>query len=301
MSSFPFDRKLLFFIILPLFFTPINASNYSITNYNVEIDLTASGLSNEKIQLEVSNLGSTIDNIAYASLTPPENIKIYDENGELPYNLTKNGEYQIIVWKIIPPNSVQKINIQFDTKGLIEQAEKKYIFSFNYNPLVETKKFQMNLKLPQGFILSGIAQSVSPDPSNMKTDGKSIILSWGYEKLDTEFASIVVYERGYTKESPNYLIYGSLVAIIVIISLIAIYYRKEKMDVAMMTLTEEEKMIVDQILKDKEVMQKRLVQDTGFSKVKISKLVRRLEEKGIVEKIPWMKTNKLILSKKVRR
>jgi len=301
MSVFPFDRKLLFFIILPIFFTPVYAENYSIANYKIEISLTPSGLTSEKIQLEIMNSGNDLNNIAYSSLTLPENIRVYDENGNLPFNLTKNEENNIVIWKNIPGNSKAKINIEFDTKGLVEQAQNKYIFSFHYIPLVQTENFEMDLTLPQGFILSSIAQSVSPDPSKMSTDGKNIILTWNYEKLDKEFAAIVVYERGFTKESPNYFIYGLFAVIAIVLASVALFYRKEKIDVAMMTLSEEEKMIVDRILKNKEVMQKKLVQETGFSKVKISKLVRRLEEKGIVEKIPWMKTNKLMLSKKVKR
>ena len=44
-------------------------------------------------------------------------------------------------------------------------------------------------------------------------------------------------------------------------------------------------------------MQKHIAKNLDFSKSKISKVVRKLEEKKIIEKEPYFKTNKIKLKK----
>lgn len=294
-------KKLWFLLIILLLIRPVYAQNYSLDSYNMQLELFPSGLVREKIIIHMVDVKEDIDHITYSLITEPQDVVVYDESGNLEYEIVKNEEYQLIINKIIRKGGSAQITIEFDTKGLIEQVEKKYIFSFDFIPPTNIENFQIELKLPQGFVLSSLKQSVSPVPIEVYSDGRNIILKWEYQDLNEELAIITVYERGFSEQSPNYLVYGILSLIIIALIALVLFYKREKMDVAMMTLTDEEKMIVNKISDSGEMTQKKLVKLTGYSKSKMSKIIRRLEERGIVEKIPWGNTNILKVSKKLRR
>jgi len=62
-------------------------------------------------------------------------------------------------------------------------------------------------------------------------------------------------------------------------------------------LFEEERAIIEILLEKGELWQKQLVLQTGISKVKLSRKLRNLEAKGLIEKVPYGNTNKIRLKK----
>ena len=80
-----------------------------------------------------------------------------------------------------------------------------------------------------------------------------------------------------------------------------ILLKKEKKSFVLSTLSQDERSIVEVIIKNKEITQKEISRRLNFSKSKMAKIVRRLEEKNIIEKKPYMKTNKLKINKKLKK
>jgi uncharacterized membrane protein len=61
-------------------------------------------------------------------------------------------------------------------------------------------------------------------------------------------------------------------------------------------LTEEEKMVIKLIKEYKEITQKEIVEITGQTKPKVSRIVSDLEGRGIIKKVKIGRINKLTLS-----
>ncbi|AEF97022.1 transcriptional regulator, MarR family [Methanotorris igneus Kol 5] len=76
-------------------------------------------------------------------------------------------------------------------------------------------------------------------------------------------------------------------------------YESNKRDILMNVLTDEEKEIIDLIAKHGSITQKEIVEITGMTKPKVSRLVSDLEQRGIIKKIKIGRINKLILSEDV--
>ena len=164
------------------------------------------------------------------------------------------------------------------------------------------RNLDFKLALPEGFVLSDIESSVSPKTSDVETDGKIISTNWNFKNIK-EQSFIVIYKRGFeSKSDPFFLLYGLLMFIIILsISIFMIFiYKKKNSKFIMSTLSSDEREIVKFIKEDIGITQKKISQLTGFSKSKMSKLARRLEEKEIIKKTPWFKTNKFSLSKRLR-
>ena len=106
----------------------------------------------------------------------------------------------------------------------------------------------------------------------------------------------------YNQEETNYNLLFILIPILLIALLFFIKLKpkqiKEKSTEKDITknLFEEEKKIVEVLLENKEgIWQKQLQLKTGLTKVKLSRKIRNLEEKGVLEKIPYGNTNKIRL------
>jgi uncharacterized membrane protein len=71
------------------------------------------------------------------------------------------------------------------------------------------------------------------------------------------------------------------------------YATERTLRVAMMTLTEDERRVLEEILRSREVRQDHLRRRLDMSKAKLSALLNNLERKGAIFKLRYHKTNLL--------
>ncbi len=136
--------------------------------------------------------------------------------------------------------------------------------------------------------------SLYPIPNAITTNGRSITIKWDTELSKSKgFAILALFSNRTTQ---NYLAYVLTVLILVsIASATAIIKLKNKGKLLSYLLDEELKIL--EILKKHKgiVWQTTLVRETGFSKSKITRMLRNLEARNLVEKIPIGNANKVKL------
>ncbi|MBU0756676.1 MAG: winged helix DNA-binding protein [Nanoarchaeota archaeon] len=208
-------------------------------------------------------------------------------------------------------SAYKPVSVIYEGKYLIAENEKSYMISFEntgkdiieftllYDDIIESyrnrKIFRtyfenaekISVTLPEKFILSNDPGAV-PEPDEIITDGQKMTL------LFSETQNLAVfYEGGQTYL--NVIIFSF--AVILCIGLFSFFYSRKKVRESITdTLSEDEKLIVEQVKKGFS-KQKEAAKNLNFSKSKMSKVVRKLEEKGLIEKEPHFKTNKLKLKK----
>ena len=131
--------------------------------------------------------------------------------------------------------------------------------------------------------------SASPMPESVDSDGRHIILNWRF-KDDQDRIIAVFYEGPKT--------YYLIAVLIILFSLAVIFFlTKARMThIVTETLSDDEKKVVEQVRKGVK-KQKLIAKNLEFSKSKMSKVLRKLEEKGLIEKKPFLKTNIIKLKK----
>lgn len=72
--------------------------------------------------------------------------------------------------------------------------------------------------------------------------------------------------------------------------------KTKKQEVAIKILEGGEKKLYNLILDEKEYLQKDLVYASGFPKAKVTRILKKLEQKGLVTKKPFGNTNKIVLN-----
>jgi len=289
-------KHLLWGVLFILILSMVNAQET-----NIKLSITPSGLVMHEVLLSfIPNEDS--NNISYIVNEKPYEIKLTSNDKEIPYILyTKPDE--ILIQKQLRRGVAEKIFLAFEVKDSVEQIKKQYVFHTVFFNNVPENSLSIELSLPQGYILSDSNSDVLPKPSQMLTDGKAITLVWNYDKSTQEVPIIVLYERGILEQPSKlpYFIFG-VIFILILALVLFIYFKtqRETRNAILNTLTPDEQAVVKIINKNQGILQKEAVMQLNYSKHKMSKLVARLEGKGIINKVPHFKTNKLYLKIKIR-
>ena len=282
-------KKILVFIVFMLFFIflvkTISATNAETDYYIYEKNILVRHYFDSASELE---------------LRLPKDFTVLEINSE--YKLEESSKYYLI--KI---NSANNLSIKYITQSMVSKSKNRYSFvSRNYL----NKMQNVRLVLPESAVIleDGL---VFPEPDLISSDGRSIILTWNDYN---EKQIIVDYE--FLKDK-KFIQYSIILIIIIIFALYLILQRKifkrkikklkgknkktnTKSEAIEEHLIESEKAIISELKKSEknQLWQKHLQTKTGFSKAKLSRVVRNLESRNLIQKIPMGNTNKIKLKSK---
>lgn len=205
-----------------------------------------------------------------------------------PLSISYDGEYEIqdniIYFKkdILP--GYQEISFTLLYDNLIDSFGRTNNFRTSF---VTDQDVSISLTLPEKFILSR-APSATPTPDKITTDGQHIKLYW---KND---AAISVFYEG--NEVSFAVIILSIIFLSIFASALFFFFRQKTKQAITDILSEDENLVIKE-LKKGITQQKNIAKNLHFSKSKMSKVIRKLEEKELIEKKPYFKTNKIKLKK----
>lgn len=200
-----------------------------------------------------------------------------------------NENYTSTVIKIFY-NSDERIN-KIDDHLLYKDSIK-----FSY----DARTFSYMVKLPEGTGLIKGNEQYYPEDALLGSDGRRSILIWDMNDVKTNqnFDSRVAYE--FLSEF-DYSILALPALVIIILVGIIIFLRKRKIDVILPILKSDEKKVYEALLKcGSGVKQKAIVEQSGYSKAKVSKVLKNLQERGIIRLERLGRTNRVYTSKKFK-
>lgn len=199
------------------------------------------------------------------------------------------------------------IKFTFTTRSAITRIGDDYEFKASFPIAMPTKRMFSIIKLPpQGMLAADVAnQSYLPPDGKVLTDGKKIIVSW--QKTNLTMNDLLTFSVLYEVTGAGDVMWDVTImalTFIVVFSMfgVAIYMRRGSKTAVkevkvLPLLNKDEKKIVDIIAKHEgESRQRALVKESDFSKAKVSRLVKNLTERGVVETEPISgRENKVIL------
>lgn len=175
--------------------------------------------------------------------------------------------------------------IKYIDDGLVEKSRNEYFFISKSSGHLDS---EIKVLLPEGAVLNE-DYFIFPKNYFLSTNGKNIIVEW---KEGIEKEILIPYKMN---SENNFFIY--ILSGLALIIGIYFYLIKKRINHKKYTqnLFKEEKKIMDYLLKKKECWTKEMTRDLGISKVRLSRKLRNLEEKELVEKIPYGNENKIKL------
>jgi len=196
--------------------------------------------------------------------------------------------------------------LEYDTSDdtLLKRVDGKYVFKSSVKSPLETKKMVVTARLSEGFVLidpndrSVSLPPYSPESGKKSSDGRRIYVIW--ERADVEKGDgidiSVVFERMRGRGGIDPLYFFGAGIIVLGFLFILILRGMRNSEIPTMILREDEKKVID-ILKEhgNSCKQKVIVDESGYSKAKVSRLVSDLEARGLLKVERRGRTNILTL------
>ncbi len=237
----------------------------------------------------------------------PVSGEVYDiktENGEC---MIEKGLKNFLICR--PPSPFMVGEIKIDTKfkinKIIEQRENISFFYFDVPILWNTDAANVVVKLPAGMaLIDNPLLPLSPSGADVGSDGRRIVLRWNLEnQRPGDLIPVRVHYESLGIDIVSRLGYKwiGLILFVIIVGMWFIYEKIEKKSsVVLSVLNEGERIIVNIIRSSdkRKINQRKIVNSSGFSKAKVTRIIQSLEERGIVTVERFGRSNKITLKKK---
>jgi len=199
------------------------------------------------------------------------------------------------------------IILNFDTFDFIKDLNGRFLFNSDFSLNREIEQMTVSIRLPEGKALVGetVPNRISfPDKANILSDGRHIIVEWRLSRVqvDDPLKFQVLYENIILQPLFDFRIRYLLIAGAVIgvaSAFIYLRYFRKPEKVILSVLDEYERKIFDIIVAaGGTINQRKVVQETNLSKAKVSRVVKSLVNRGVIEVERLGRTNKLKILKK---
>jgi len=200
----------------------------------------------------------------------------------------------------------ESFTISFKTDKAISIENNVSCFYFEMPILWDVEKITMTVKLPEGTAFSSEPMlPIWPSAASVWTDGRSIFATWVFENVKA--GSTISVRTYFEPVVPPSIIrqtdYRLIIVLLLIFVLSGLFVRRaitKRFELVLSVLNEGEKMVVDVIKNEggKRVDQRKIVAITGFSKAKVTRIIKSLEERGIIKVERVGRKNKISLRRK---
>lgn len=273
-----------------------------ISTYGIDVILDDTGKSFVELSLMFTEPVNDFKFIVFAKI---ENFNITSTDGPAFCNLTV-GEISSVDCDLQLTPENKAVEIYFETNDFIKTLDNRFYFNGDFTLNKNISEVFTSVRLSEGLVLpeEEIEKIIFPTEGLITSDGRRIIVVWRYNNV-TENQPLkfqVIYElteiipTGITP-SWQYILIG--VGAVIITAIFIIYRIRKPKEVILSVLSDYERKVIEIITAaGGEVKQKRIVQETNLSKAKVSRLIKSLVERGLIEAQRVGRTNKLKLVKK---
>lgn len=266
--------------------------------WSTDISLNDDRSADWTVSLKYNETASKSD---YFVLSRIENVRVFAD--DLPVQCAVSGA----VGTTILCDNIQasRITYKFHSANTAASLRNLFIFRQRFSVTQLTGKFSVTARLPLGTALveksrlegTGLAR-FEPSWGREETDGRRIFIEWvaNEPKLGETYDISLVYEQVIIGNIPIVPVLLVVLGMLVVIYLI--FIRKSAVREMLPVLTENERKVMEILLKEnKEVDQRRIVKEVDFSKAKVSRIIKDLSERGLVDKTRKGRTNIIKLKK----
>lgn len=277
-------HKASFLALMLLLTVPFsNAQSFTVKSLDIVFDIQDDGTVRQSMVFALSSPSS--EPIEYGIGNNARDIAVLADNEELDYDLVEEGSGNIL--NIVPGKPVQELTISFVAYDVVFKKGPISHFFAEFSFGQDIGSINARAILPPG---SGLHESAFLPPNGRAdTDGKRIMVVWDSLDANSLFFSVKFVP---VKSNGNAWFF---VALVLAISFMAVflYSRGRRHDAMLLGFMEDEKRAISFIQHNKNALQKDLQREFGFSRAKATRIVKKLESKGMIEKEEFGRTNRL--------
>ena len=266
---------------------------------NVVIDINDDGSSNWEVLLRYANATEKSDFFVMAYI---RDVQVFANNQTLDCQVSDQGFGTLISCPSVNDSAVR---YRFTAYNLVRNLRTAKMFSYPFliTGLLDEFNLTLNLPLGAGIIdensigISGL-KPFMPDTGTEGSDGRKIFIKWFFvkPKLGETIEVSAIYEQIF---GPAQLFMGVVaVAILIPVMLVLFFFfRRGRIEHVLPILNEGERRVMKMIIDSGgEVDQRKIVKECDLSKSKISRIIKDLEERGLVTVTKRGRSNKIRMS-----
>lgn len=215
--------------------------------------------------------------LEYVLLYPPRDVVVMADGRSIPFGVKED---KIIIFL---NQSITRLFMSFFADDVIFQNNDVNHF-FSEVEISDAGKVNAKFFLPVGYTLH---DTPSPAPTLLSSDGRRIIVAWELSPGPGYFS--VKYS---SSRSFNAWLVIAMCLLVIVVLLLYFYFVKVK-KALLHGFSEDEQRTIIYVKHHKIVYQKQLQQELGFSKAKATRVIKKLEEKGLIRKEELGRANKI--------
>jgi len=228
------------------------------------------------------------------------------EAGPVSCDVTANG-ISFVDCSLTLTEEKRTVEIEFETDDFVKISGERFFFVADLSLNKDINSVFTSVKLPEGMALVGedVTGRISfPENTTIISDGRHHIVIWRLSGIDKDqtLKFQVIYEK--ITQPPlfqlrlrYFVIFG--IAAAATIGFIYIRYFRKPEKLVLSVLDDFERKVLKVIVSaGGETKQKKVVQETNLSKAKVSRVIKTLVKRGLIEVERIGRTNKLKLIKK---
>ncbi|MBI5797446.1 hypothetical protein HZA98_00905 [Candidatus Woesearchaeota archaeon] len=260
----------LYALFLLLLLSLVSATSF--TYYSVTADVQ-----DETVLFQIDSVASVTDSSLVLSLpSNAEQLEVLVDAKEVVCAQKEELGFSSLICPV--SDGVHTFTVHFQSSSpLLSLQDGSFLFEY-HQEIIDADRFSLLVTLPQNALLS-LDHAPSPYPRHLYSDGKHEVLSWERSPLHGDFSAAVFYSQ---KQS-----FSSWIFIVIPLALLLVLFllfRRKKSDVFVAgALLEQERKVIH-ILQEHEshLWQKQLELQSGLTKVKLSRLLKSMEKRGLV-------------------
>jgi len=289
-------KKILILIFFILFSVP--CLSQELYQYGVKAEIFENNTVNYKLTLIFVNHQ---DLTFIISIGSPDNIKVESVSD----CKIQPGMLETNIVCIIEASNRTVVIISYNSNKNVNKRDNYFLFTDSFKMTGNTETIPILVKLPEGTGLrEPVENAYSPENALIGSDGRRTIINWQIDDLkkgDRIDVSIAFEKIGeiIISEFPI-----EIFVIIIIITFAGVmvfyqfYWKQKGVKLILPILKKDEKIIFNTIMKHGNgVNQKIIVKDSGYSKAKVSKVLKSLKERGLVKLERVGRKNKVYIEK----
>lgn len=184
------------------------------------------------------------------------------------------------------------IEIRFQSSDLVKPLQNGFIFTGDFSAKVPVKDVFVAIRLPEGMVLKDDVPggATVPFSNSTSTDGRKITMLWRILDIGEKPLNFQVFYEPAIEPGPTFGVPPLRVLVLLAIifgggiGLIFFSRRRKTQEVVFSVLDDFEKRVISAIEKGGgTVNQKKIVLDTNLSKAKVSRVIKKLVERGLLE------------------
>ncbi len=262
------------------------SANSMVQVYSVEFDIQPDFVM-EDISID---LGQAAGNTVFEHIIVGDysGLAIEVDGKQAVYSETRDRSTSKISIQV--PAGTSLLRISYAAEDLNFESDGAMQFFTVLSPPEAAGRLDIRAWLPKGYVLSMESRTYPSNPITT-SDGERIALDWWVDGWDSDVP--ISFRFHAPLKATNLPLFIGIPASAGVAVFLFFYHRKRVSEMFLKGFLEDERLVIEKLKGKKYMYQNKLERQLGFSKAKMSRMVKKLEMRNLVEKKKMGRTNRL--------